>query len=61
MSDKIIKEIHKFCNKKSYKEAAQQMGISPQYLCDILLGRRAISEKVAAFFGYKKVIKWKKD
>jgi len=32
------------------------MGISPQYLNDIERGRRDISEKVAAYFGLKRVV-----
>lgn len=37
------------------KAAAKSLGISPQYLADVLAGRRDISEKLAANFGVKPV------
>lgn len=39
----------------SQKALADAMDISPAYLNDILHGRRAISDEVAAFFGRKLV------
>ena len=35
---------------------ADAIGITPQYLSDILKARRSISEHVASFFGYKRVV-----
>lgn len=43
------------------KELAKHLGISPQYLCDILLKRRPITERIANKLGYKKVCKWVKE
>ena len=50
----IIREEIAACG--SPKQAASCMGISPQYLNDIERGRRDISEKVAAYFGLKRVV-----
>jgi len=35
-----------------------KLGISPQYLCDLLLGRRDISDKIGGLLGYERV--WRK-
>jgi len=39
-------------------QAGATLGISPQYVCDMLQGRRTISARVAAKLGFKKV--WEK-
>lgn len=39
--------------KGSQKEAAKSIGISEQYFSDIINGRRAVSARVAEYFGYK--------
>lgn len=44
----------------SQKKAAELLGISPQYLSDILIGRRDISAKVARMFGYEPVKHFRK-
>ncbi len=38
--------------KGGQKAAADMLGITPQYLCDILQGRRDVSETVAGKLGY---------
>lgn len=50
----LIRESVTACG--SQKQAASCMGISPQYLNDIVQGKRDISEKVAAYFGLKRVV-----
>lgn len=40
----------------SQKKAAERLGISPQYLNDILRGRREISEAVANKYGLRRVV-----
>ena len=40
----------------SQKETARVLCISPQYLCDILHGRREISADVAGLLGYERVV-----
>ncbi len=42
----------------SQKQAAVILGISPQYLNDIIMGRRAISDRVARKFGYGGTIRF---
>jgi hypothetical protein len=37
---------------------ATKVGISPQYMCDIISGRLSISEEIGAKFGFEKV--WSK-
>ncbi len=49
----------------SQKETARVLCISPQYLCDILKGRREVSAEVAESLGCERVVtyidRWKKD
>lgn len=37
------------------KRAAKHLGISEQFLCDVLRGRRALSTKLLNALGYRKV------
>lgn len=43
----------------SQRAAAKHLRISPQYLNDIIRGRREISDAVAALFGLERVIVYK--
>lgn len=38
----------------SQKKAAAKLGVSPQYLSDIINGKREISDKIAAHFGVRR-------
>lgn len=42
-------------------KAADALGISPQYLSDIMSGARAISDNVARKLGYSKVVYYEKQ
>jgi len=42
--------------KRSQKVVAAELGISPQYLSDILKGRREISTEVARRLGFERVV-----
>ena len=42
----------------SKTDAADQLGISKQYLNDILFERRAISDNVAHALGYRRIIRF---
>jgi len=39
----------------SQSATARQLGYSPQYICDIMKGRRGISAELASRLGYKEV------
>lgn len=40
------------------KSWAIDHGVSPQYVCDILRGRKEVSERVAALLGYDRRIQF---
>jgi DNA-binding transcriptional regulator YdaS (Cro superfamily) len=42
----------------SQKETARVLCISPQYLCDILAGRREVSAEVAELLGFERVVSY---
>lgn len=43
------------------KATAEELGISPQYLGDILAGRREISDRVAKALGFRRVVTFEKE
>ena len=46
------------CDSPDQKSAAHSLGVSPQYLSDVLAGRRPIADRLAATLGYRKAILW---
>lgn len=42
----------------SQKVAAGDLGFTPQFLSDILSGRRAITERLAASLGYRRIVEY---
>lgn len=45
----------------SQKDAAAKIGISPQYFCDIIKGKREVSQKVSQYFGFRRVCLFEKE
>lgn len=39
---------------------AHENGISPQFVCDVLQGRRAPTERLARALGYRRVVSFKR-
>lgn len=58
--DIVLKTIQAKVTRTSQREVAIEMGVSPQYISDILAGRRAVSEAVAGKLGFEKSCVWKK-
>ena len=50
-----IEELKKRVAASSQKVVAEQLGISPQYLSDILMARRDLSDNVIVKLGFMKV------
>ena len=40
---------------------AQALGVSPQYLCDVLKGRREPADKLLKALGYRRVVIYEKE
>lgn len=61
MTNPVINDIIKLSDKLgSRKKAAISLGISPQYLCDVVMGRRDVSDNLAAKLGWSRNTKWQK-
>lgn len=59
---RLLKEIRRHVREcRTQKAAAKVLGISPQYLGDILAGRREISAHVAELFSYTRVVSFRKN
>jgi len=57
----VLNEIRKYERELGFGwqiQLAKQIDISPQYMCDIISGRRSVSEEIGAKFGFEKV--WRK-
>jgi plasmid maintenance system antidote protein VapI len=59
-SDEMIKEIIRVKGKRSNRAVALEMGVSEQYVCDLLRGRRDVSVRMAAALGFQRLMKFRK-
>jgi len=59
-ANEIIERIEKLVAEAgSQKALADKWGISPQYLCDVLAGRRDPGNSIVKHLGLKRVVAWK--
>lgn len=59
---KIMLILKKHIKGKSQRQAAADLGITPQYLNDILMGRRSITgEEILRGLGLKKIVTFRED
>jgi plasmid maintenance system antidote protein VapI len=59
-TEQILDELKRRVAGVTQKEAAESLGISTPYLFDLVRGRRAITDKLAAKLGYERVVRWRK-
>lgn len=60
--EKMRKKLSAYLRGKSQRKAAQELGISPQYLNDIVLKRRSIwAPAILKKFGFKRVVTIEKN
>jgi DNA-binding transcriptional regulator YdaS (Cro superfamily) len=55
--DDLLTELRKRVSVTTQKAVADELGISPMYMNDLLRGRRDISERIAEKMGYRKVFR----
>jgi transcriptional regulator with XRE-family HTH domain len=56
----IVRRLRKLCAESSQKNVADELGISPQYLCDILKGRRQPGASVLQALGLTRKVSYSK-
>jgi plasmid maintenance system antidote protein VapI len=54
--DRIRQELIDSCKGKTQKERAAELGLSQQYLTDLIHGKRQISDTIAELLGYNRHI-----
>ena len=54
-TEALLNILRKRTNGKTQREVAEELGISPTYLCDILSGKRNISNNLAKKLGFSKI------
>ena len=55
-NEDVVEVIRKRTAETSLRQTARELGLSPSYLSDIVLGRRFVSDSVAEAFGYKREV-----
>lgn len=56
----MIDELTRLADRYTRQGLAKQMGISAPYLTDLLKGRRAINDRIAAMLGYRRIVLFEK-
>lgn len=49
----IVTLLRSMSRSKSYKKIAEELDVSPQFLSDVIMGRRGVSENLAKKLGYE--------
>lgn len=56
----IMERLSKALESESQASVARKIGISPQYLGQVIAGDRPLSEKILAFLGYERVVTYRR-
>jgi predicted transcriptional regulator len=56
----IVQMLRNVVRMKSQREVADDLGLSPAFVCDVLKGRREVTERLAKKMGYRKVVEFEK-
>lgn len=51
----IRAELQRRCNRATQRQVARELGYSDAFICDVLMGRRAVTAKLAEQLGYERV------
>jgi plasmid maintenance system antidote protein VapI len=57
--DQVEKVIRERVARSSLRAVAREIGVSPAYLSDVLLGRRALTDRISLHFGFRKHVEVK--
>jgi predicted transcriptional regulator len=56
----IVQLLRNAVKMRSQREVADDLGLSPAFVCDVLKGRREVTERLARKMGYRKVVEFEK-
>lgn len=54
----VLMELARECERTSQIATAKRLGFTPQFICDVLKGRREITESLAERLGYNRVTRF---
>lgn len=54
--DEMRLKLRDLCDDESQKRVAKRFGVSPAFICDVLYGRRNVTEALATAMGYERVV-----
>ena len=60
-ADTLRGQLRAMLKSKNQKDLAARLDIHPSYLCDVLKGRREISERLARAMGYRRAVMFEKE
>ena len=52
----LLEDLKAEISRDSLRATARRLGFTPQFLCDVIYERRAISERLAGAMGYRRVV-----
>lgn len=52
----LVALVREEVNLSAQNKTAERIGVSPQYINDLIRGRREPSQKIASAFGYKRIV-----
>lgn len=57
----VLMELARECKRTSQKATAKRLGFTPQFINDVLNGRRKITDNLAAKMGYQRVTRFVRE
>ncbi len=55
----VIQLLHNRCRASSQSAVADELGVSKQYLCDVLKGRRDLGQKMLDGLGLQRIVAYR--
>lgn len=56
----LVQTLRLRARKTSQVQVAKELGLSPAFICDVLKGRREVTERLARKMGYRKIVEFEK-
>lgn len=61
LTERQLKDVLKAKAKQtSQRKVAAELRVSPAFMCDVLKGRRVVTERLARKLGYKRIVRFER-
>jgi hypothetical protein len=55
-----VRKLREVIGSSPRAKIAREIGVSPQYLHDVLNGRRGVGDRILAYLGYERVVSYRR-